>query len=540
MSIFLALGVAGAALAQGAGGSGDTTLLELRDAFRKGDSRTLTQKLPQVRNHPLAPLAGYWDLKLRLETASADEIRGFMERNAGTYYEDRLRNDWLLLLARQGDWANFSAELPRYRMNDDREVQCYDLMLRHRAGEADVAPRVRERWLAQREADEGCAAAAGALLGSGKLDPQAAWQRARLGMENNRVRVATQAVGLLNPEWVATVSAIHGNPARYLDDKITAIRTRTKELVTLALVRLAATDPDAAVAEMNHTRWKLQLTQEERSWVWGVIGKRYAMRLSDLALAQFAQGEDHHMTDDHLAWKTRAWTAVRQAITAMGERTRSDPTWTYWHARALLAQRTPAATDEAQALLRRIAGTTGFYEQLALEELGQKVTLPSAPAPLTAEEKAVARDNAGLQRALRAIQIGLRAEGVREWNYTTNLHTPGGMTERDLLAAADLACQREVWDRCINTSERTREALDYVQRFPMPFREAVIQSAAVRAKPLALTALAAMLGAMFILDDPIFNGMALALIFGIMVSTLLTLVVIPVLYFSAFRKEHQA
>ncbi|MBP8168032.1 MAG: efflux RND transporter permease subunit [Azonexus sp.] len=73
----------------------------------------------------------------------------------------------------------------------------------------------------------------------------------------------------------------------------------------------------------------------------------------------------------------------------------------------------------------------------------------------------------------------------------------------------------------------------------MPFREAVIQSAAVRAKPIALTGLAAMLGAMFILDDPIFNGLALSLIFGILISTLLTLVVIPVLYFSAFRKEHQ-
>jgi multidrug efflux pump subunit AcrB len=74
----------------------------------------------------------------------------------------------------------------------------------------------------------------------------------------------------------------------------------------------------------------------------------------------------------------------------------------------------------------------------------------------------------------------------------------------------------------------------------MPFREAVIQSSAVRAKPIALTGLAAMLGAMFILDDPIFNGLALSLIFGILISTLLTLVVIPVLYFSAFRKEHQA
>ncbi len=70
------------------------------------------------------------------------------------------------------------------------------------------------------------------------------------------------------------------------------------------------------------------------------------------------------------------------------------------------------------------------------------------------------------------------------------------------------------------------------------FHDAVIQSAAVRAMPIALTALAAMLGALFILDDPIFNGLAISLIFGILVSTLLTLVVIPVLYFSAFRKEH--
>jgi len=71
----------------------------------------------------------------------------------------------------------------------------------------------------------------------------------------------------------------------------------------------------------------------------------------------------------------------------------------------------------------------------------------------------------------------------------------------------------------------------------MDFAEAVIQSAAIRAKPIALTGLAAMLGALFILDDPIFSGLALALIFGIFVSTVLTLVVIPVLYFAAFKSR---
>jgi multidrug efflux pump subunit AcrB len=72
-------------------------------------------------------------------------------------------------------------------------------------------------------------------------------------------------------------------------------------------------------------------------------------------------------------------------------------------------------------------------------------------------------------------------------------------------------------------------------RAGVPFAEAVITSAAVRAKPIGLTALAAMIGAAFILDDPIFNGLAISLIFGILVSTVLTLVVIPVLYFAAMR-----
>lgn len=73
----------------------------------------------------------------------------------------------------------------------------------------------------------------------------------------------------------------------------------------------------------------------------------------------------------------------------------------------------------------------------------------------------------------------------------------------------------------------------------MAFAEAVIQSAAVRAKPIMLTALAAMIGAVFILDDPIFNGLAISLIFGIFVSTILTLLVIPVLYYVAMRKRFE-
>ena len=73
-----------------------------------------------------------------------------------------------------------------------------------------------------------------------------------------------------------------------------------------------------------------------------------------------------------------------------------------------------------------------------------------------------------------------------------------------------------------------------------PLKEAVVHSAITRAQPILLTALSAMLGAFFILDDPIFNGLAISLIFGILISTVLTLVVIPLLYFVAYRRVDAA
>jgi multidrug efflux pump subunit AcrB len=67
------------------------------------------------------------------------------------------------------------------------------------------------------------------------------------------------------------------------------------------------------------------------------------------------------------------------------------------------------------------------------------------------------------------------------------------------------------------------------------FDQAVIRAAAVRSKPITLTGLAAMAGAFFILDDPIFAGLAVSLISGIFISTLLTLVVIPVVYYGVMH-----
>lgn len=503
----------------GAASAADNVIVEMNKAFKRGDRARLAQLLPQARGHALEPWAAYWELKLRLGEAGAQEVQDFLSRYAGTYQEDRLRNDWLLLLGQRRDWAGFAAEYPNYRMNDDKEVRCYALLVEHLRNpvrDARLAEEVKKNWYAQREADDGCNSAAERLVGTKNLTPQDAWVKARLATEANRPRSALAAVQIVAPDAAGMVNDLNASPIKFLSGKHIALSKARREIITLALIKMAISDIEGAAFQLEN-KWGMQLSTEERNWVWGAIGRQAATRLGTTpagdALQYFAKvTKDTDLSDDMLGWKVRAalraggqpnWPLVLAAVNAMSEDARKEPAWSYWKGRALLATAPPDAAPkpvvvattpgvaqtvstgitispqraEALALMQSFASVRGFYEQLALEELGQKVTVPPKPAPLTPEEKEAARLNPGLNRAAYAIAIGLRPEGTREWNYSTNLHQRGGMGDRELLAAAQFACDRQIWDRCINTSDRTKGEIDFEQRFPMPFRETVTKRA---------------------------------------------------------------
>ena len=473
----------------------DAVILDMQQAFRQGNKARLAQLLPAARGHALEPWAAYWELRARLDTATPPELQEFFARYAGTYQEDRLRNDWLLELGRRQDWANFALEFPRFRMRDDRQVRCYALLAQHlREGAnapAGLADEVRRLWFAEREEGDACTLAAAALIrdgqGANRLTAADAWHKARLATEFNRPRVAAAAVAIVAPEAVPQLRLLNASPTRFLTGKVTAASRARRELVGLALIKLATGDIDNA-ARLLDGKWGVQFPPEERDWIWAVIGRQAAQKMAPEAHGYYSRvSREKHLNDGLLDWKVRAalrapggpdWRAVLGAVNAMSDEGQREPAWVYWKARALAANN-PGEQRRAEALqlFRSIASPRGFYEQLALEELGQPVMVPPRPAPLTELEKDAARLNPGLNRGLYAIALGLRSEGVREWNYTVALHQPGGMNDRELLAAAQYACDREIWDRCINTSERTKVEFDYEQRFPMPFREAVVRRA---------------------------------------------------------------
>jgi soluble lytic murein transglycosylase len=481
--------LAGSAAAQGPYGGNNALVTDARNAYARRDLNRLAALRANAiaDKHPLAPWVDYWDLNARLSSATVSDVEAFYQRWPGSYVEDRLRNDWLLELGRRRDWPALAADYPRFRMNDDRQVVCYALMADHLAGK-DVAAAGKSAWFAQREADDGCALLSATLYAAKQLSAADVWRRARVAIDGNKPRTAQQAVALVAPQAGGEMGEVVDSPERYLRHKASPTGRQSQELATLALMRLAASDADSA-ASLLRARWETALPPELAAWAWAAVGKQAAMKLSPDAPDHFQRAaiftgktpNEIDWADDTLAWKARAalranngqgrWQQVNQAINAMQPSEQRDPTWVYWKARALKAlardSSEPAALrQQSSDMLASIAGQLHFYGTLAAEELGQPLTLPPRPEPLSAVEREAAAREPGLVRALMLIGIGLRSEGNREWNFTVR-----SMGDRQLLAAAQLACDRELWDRCINTSDRTKTQIDLSQRFPTPFKK---------------------------------------------------------------------
>jgi soluble lytic murein transglycosylase len=276
-------------------------------------------------------------------------------------------------------------------------------------------------------------------------------------------------------------------------------------LYVLAFQRWAAQDAAAAAQALQAadagTRWRM--SRDDQAWVWASIGRVAASNLQPLASTYFERawalgGARAASTwgPETQAWWARSalrtaasgqrsgWTQVDAAINAMPPEMQQDVTWVYWHARSHLAQAAGGAAGETrrreglQMLSKLAAQPVGFYGLLARDDLGEGAPrLPARPAPISVAERSQARATPGLGRALHLYALGLRSEGAREWNYTLSFGKPGGMSDRELIAAADWACEQEIWDRCINTSERTRQEIDLAQRFPTPFKQDIITAA---------------------------------------------------------------
>ncbi|QYF94967.1 lytic transglycosylase domain-containing protein [Massilia sp. PAMC28688] len=455
-----------AQLAPADSAAADEAFAELRDAARRGDSVKAETLAARLQQYALPSYVDYYRLKARMPAVTPDEVRAFLARHQGTAIADRMRNDWLLELGRVRDWVNFDQQYPLFVLDDDLQVKCYALMSRL-ARQETVAEEARLLLTNPPGYGDACNGLMAALAQAGQFSADDLLVQLRLAGETASTGPARRAAELLGVTDTRAAQAVDF-PALAMARGIGTTRAE-HEVYLVAISRMARSSlPLALVAFEKNLPL---LSPQEQAIGWAVLAHAASIKLEPEAYLYWQRSAGAPLSHEQMQWKTRIalrkldWKTVRDTIEAMPASLRRQPVWVYWLARAL--QTDPATAPEVvPAMYRSIADQTHFYGQLALEELGQLITIPPPGPAVTAAEQAAIAANPALQRALKFFSLRMRLEGLREWNWETRK-----FSERELLAAAELARRHDILDRMVYTSERTRTQFDYTQRFPSPHNE---------------------------------------------------------------------
>jgi len=453
----------------------DEAFLAARTAAARGDAARLDALAAQVgAAHPLAAYVDAWRLRLQLADYRADtagpldaEARALVARHAGTLAGEIARRDWMMSLGRRQVWGTFDEAWAGLAQRDDLALRCYALQSRAAGGEPVIA-EARVLLMQPRDLPDACNGLLGALVANGQAGANDLWHRLEAAIESGSAgairRAANAAAPRLEPRQLDAALA---RPAAALE------QFPTREVAAIAIPTLARSDPAEAASRLERVGTRLR--PAERAFAWSQVAAAGMRRLLPEAHAWARQARTARATDETLAWLVRAalrerdWPAVRETIERMSEAGRADPAWTYWLARALQADGTAESAHRAKALFTAIAGRADFYSQLAGEELGLQVAVPEAAAPPTDAELADAVDHPAFARMLKFHELGLRADGNREWNFAVRT-----MGDRQLLAAAEHARRLGLLDRAVNAAERTRHEHDWTLRYPSPFAERLV------------------------------------------------------------------
>lgn len=476
--ILVALSVS--AFAASGGASQDRELVAARDAFIAGDRVKLARHAGKIKGHALDIYVSFWRLRLRLEEADPAELRDFLAKNEGSVLAENLRRDWLRVLGRTGKWELFRKEQSAL-IKADPDVACYALQERWFRQDASAHAEVRSLWRTHKALPESCMPLVDVMLQSGELTAKDLRDRFRLLVQANLTNESKRIAERLPAEYMHFADKIDGiskAPARFLEKSDAMIKAAAgRELTIFALTRLAQSDLPGAV---QHWSGELRdrLPPEDQQYVWSMLATVGARRSHPEAVDWFRRAGDAPLSDEQLAWRARSalrqenWPEVKIAIERMSPSARGESTWIYWLGRAFRAL---GADEDGKALFRRIAGGDHFYGQLAAEELEMPLQIPPQAASPTQDELAGVSALAGLKRALILYRLGLRTEAATEWIWTVR-----AMGDRELLAAAELAHRNGIWDRAINTAEKTVDAHNFALRYPTHYRDVLSRQAQIQ------------------------------------------------------------
>jgi len=454
---------------------GAIAVTQARQALSAKQTARLPGLAAQAQGDLLQIYADYWVAEQAVANARSvldvPVAKAFLERYPDSYPANKLKAAWVLAAAQSGAFLKIR-EIGEFTWMN-KQVRCAKLEARHMTGERASAAEAVEEFAPS----DACWSMLNQFVADGVLSRSDLEPLMLSAIERNQVRVADRLASLVfDRAGLATYRDMMKGPANFVRNFTGKATGDNAQIVAMGLARMGR-ESVVPTYQLIDQSWANRLPAPELGWARAQVAQRAALNLDPQADRWYRQAGNVELTPENHAWRVRAalrqpkidWSWVMQSIDWMPADLRADAAWQYWRARALAAL---GKKDEALAIYKNISRQYNFYGQLALEELGQKISAPKQPPPVSANDLALARGNPHLQQAVALFKLGLRTDAVPQWNYALT-----DMTDTQLRAAAEFAREQQIYDRVVNTSERTQNSVDFSQRFIAPFEGRVREQA---------------------------------------------------------------
>jgi soluble lytic murein transglycosylase len=450
-------------------------------ALERNQISKFNRLLKRLDEYPAKPYLEYDAFKRGASQTKPQQAELFFRRFADYPFIYHARGKWLNVLARRGDWENY---LEFFDGRENTRLQCLAFQARLKLGRVEgLNDEIAKIWLHGYSQPSQCDPAFEHFLAGHEEPDKVIWLRIEKAFKARRPNLARYLGKKLDPQSRASVETwyqAHRRPERSLKQLADSPDTeRNRAIIVHAIDRLARKDSLKALEYWNLIRDQFAFTQQQKDQSQLRIALSAAYQHESEARALLLSLDPASMNDQAHLWlariqlRSRDWSGLMESINHMPAHLHQENEWQYWLSRSLEAN---GQLVDSLTLLEQLSHKSSYYGFLAADKLNRDYQIEQENATsVEVDEDSFLTANPHLLRARELYFLDRLIDAKREWFQALRYLDHDGIKQ-----AATLASKWKWHDSAIRTVAKTPHRNDFSLRFPMPYKQHVLEFAQSR------------------------------------------------------------
>ena len=437
--------------------------------------------LAELEDYPLQPYLVNDALRRHIHRASVEKVSNFLDKYKDYPFAYHVRAKWLSSLAKRQNWEDY---LTYFDNRDNTRLQCLAFQARLKLGRLEgINEQIKKIWLRGYSQPSECDIAFKYFLDTDENAGKAIWLRIEKAFQARRPNLARHLAKKLDEKDRVIVDLwyrAHRRPQQTLES-LGKVQDEAinRTIIVHAIDRLARHDSLVARDTWLEIAPKFQFNQAQRDKIAQRIALSSAYQHQPEAKQLLIELPSELKNDQAYLWlariqlRTQDWEGLVRTISEMPAHLQQENEWQYWLARSLEFQGFATRADD---IMQNLSSKGNYYGFLAADRVERDYNLKQEDASISGiDEAAMLTENPYMLRARELFFLDRPVDAKREWFQALRK-----LDTAQIKQAATLASSWKWHDSAIKTVAKTSHRSDYSLRFPMPYKQQVMNHAESR------------------------------------------------------------